>query len=400
MKNLKLTVLVFITGFSLSFAANSLFAQSKKSLQCTSPENASGEKMSYLVGASKLSREEKKRIKEKWGVLVAPKGETERAKDIRARAAAYRRSVFDALTKSFEIWLKTHPNATAEEIEKRRRDGQAIIEYFTDNKVNQERIASNKWDWRDFRIDVGAAMNQGEGCNTCWAFASTSAAASSLQKNYIDRIVPSDYMFPDTPTGELSNRLGPVFFMESVPSPFVQDLLNCMPIKKEEICNSGWHGAAFDFMVYKQGIPIIYEGAIANGTEITDGRKYKPREKFACPPSSKFIKAFSWDYVNSPPDKLPTVLQLKTALIEHGPLAAPIRYDECLANYKSGVFNEKNLGIINHVVLLVGWDDDKGAWLIKNSWGEEWGEKGFGWIKYGSNNIGVFAAWIDAARNS
>lgn len=48
------------------------------------------------------------------------------------------------------------------------------------------------------------------------------------------------------------------------------------------------------------------------------------------------------------------------------------------------------------MVLLIGWDDEKGAWLVKNSWGEEWGEKGFGWIKYGSNNIGVFAAWIDA----
>jgi cathepsin L len=370
----------------------------KPPLQCTSPGSAANAEMTYLVGASKLSREEKKRIREKWGVLTVPKGETERAKEIRARALAYRQSVFDALTKSFEIWLKAHPNATAEEIEKRRKDGQGVIEYFTDNKVNKERIASNKWDWRDYYIDVGPVMNQGEGCNTCWAFASTSAAASSLQKNYIDQAVPKDFMFPDTNTGELSNRLGPVIFMESVPSPFVQDLLNCMPIRKEEICNSGWHGTAFDFMVYKQGIPITYEGAIANGKDITDRRKYKSGEKFACPPNNGFIKALSWDYVNSPPDKLPTVEQLKTALTEHGPLVAPIFYDECLANYRGGVFNEKDLGMINHVVLLVGWDDEKQAWLIKNSWGEEWGEKGFAWIKYGSNNIGVFAAWIDAIR--
>jgi cathepsin L len=51
--------------------------------------------------------------------------------------------------------------------------------------------------------------------------------------------------------------------------------------------------------------------------------------------------------------------------------------------------------MINHAVLLIGWDDEKQAWLIKNSWGEQWGEKGFAWIKYGSNNIGVFAAWVD-----
>ena len=64
--------------------------------------------------------------------------------------------------------------------------------------------------------------------------------------------------------------------------------------------------------------------------------------------------------------------------------------------YKGGVFNEKTEGKVGHVVLLIGWDDDRQAWLVKNSWGEKWGEKGFGWIKYGSNNIGQFAAWIDA----
>jgi cathepsin L len=178
-----------------------------------------------------------------------------------------------------------------------------------------------------------------------------------------------------------------------------------MPIEKEEICNSGWHGTAFDFMVYQKGIPMIFSDGFTkedetSGKSITYRHEYKFGEKFACQPNSGFIKAMSWDYVNSPPDKLPTVLQLKNALIEHGPLVAPIHYDACLVNYKGGVFNEKNFGKVNHVVLLVGWDDEKGAWLVKNSWGEEWGEKGFGWIKYGSNNIGVFAAWIDATRSS
>ena len=127
-------------------------------------------------------------------------------------------------------------------------------------------------------------------------------------------------------------------------------------------------------------------------------RIYRFGQKYACSPNSGFVKGAAWDYVASPPDKLPTALELKTALIEHGPLVAPIYYDDCLANYRGGVFNEKDLGMINHVVLLIGWDDEKEAWLIKNSWGETWGEKGFGWIKYGSNNIGVFAAWIEADR--
>jgi hypothetical protein len=245
-------------------------------------------------------------------------------------------------------------------------------------------------------------MNQGAGCNTCWAFASTDAANASLQKNYWDEA--NGYSFyTDPKTGEVTALPGGLMGWYGDPGPFVQDLLNCMPIPKDEICLTGWHGDAFDFMVYKQGIPMVFaDGYLDDDREGATGKKYRRiyrfGQKYACSPNRGFVKGNAWDYVGSPPDKLPTVLELKTALIEHGPLVAPIYYDDCLANYRGGVFNEKDLGMINHVVLLVGWDDEKEAWLIKNSWGETWGEKGFGWIKYGSNNIGVFAAWIEADR--
>lgn len=51
-------------------------------------------------------------------------------------------------------------------------------------------------------------------------------------------------------------------------------------------------------------------------------------------------------------------------------------------NYAGGVFNGCNKdATINHAVLLVGYGRDatlgKDYWLIRNSWGPEWGEKGF-----------------------
>jgi C1A family cysteine protease len=35
-----------------------------------------------------------------------------------------------------------------------------------------------------------------------------------------------------------------------------------------------------------------------------------------------------------------------------------------------------------HVVVFVGWDDSKKSWIVKNSWGKGWGNKGFGYIPY------------------
>jgi len=47
----------------------------------------------------------------------------------------------------------------------------------------------------------------------------------------------------------------------------------------------------------------------------------------------------------------------------------------------------------------VGWDDNKGAegcWLVKNSWGTEFGEDGYIWIEYGKSKIGWNAMWVRA----
>jgi cathepsin L len=51
-------------------------------------------------------------------------------------------------------------------------------------------------------------------------------------------------------------------------------------------------------------------------------------------------------------------------------------------------------------VILIGWDNKKQAWLIKNSWGEDWGEKGYAWVLYGSNRIGAWSTWAKAPHKS
>ena len=80
-------------------------------------------------------------------------------------------------------------------------------------------------------------------------------------------------------------------------------------------------------------------------------------------------------------------------------MAALYASDKGFANYAKGVFDKCTKTKINHAVLVVGFGtDDKGNkyWIIKNSWGETWGEKGFAKIKRGENMCGIEGICITA----
>ncbi|MEO7311467.1 MAG: RICIN domain-containing protein [Chitinophagaceae bacterium] len=94
-----------------------------------------------------------------------------------------------------------------------------------------------------------------------------------------------------------------------------------------------------------------------------------------------------------------SVNDIKQAICDHGSVISAYYVSTLFRMYRGiGVYNHEDNGVAsNHVVQIIGWDDLRGAWLIKNSWGPDaWGEDGFGWVAYNSNHIGGYSCWVDA----
>ena len=88
--------------------------------------------------------------------------------------------------------------------------------------------------------------------------------------------------------------------------------------------------------------------------------------------------------------------EIKEFLYEMGPLAAALNANP-LQTYISGVLDITSancpLEEINHAVLIVGYGTDSSLgldyWIVKNSWGKNWGESGYFRIRRGKSTCGI-----------
>merc|ERR1712034_206602 len=74
---------------------------------------------------------------------------------------------------------------------------------------------------------------------------------------------------------------------------------------------------------------------------------------------------------------------LQRALAEEGPVSIAINVAWSFQMYYDGVYDADDCKTdhLNHAILAVGYghDDSEGLdyWIVKNSWGQDWGEEGY-----------------------
>ena len=215
------------------------------------------------------------------------------------------------------------------------------------------------WSWGERVPPVRHQRN----CGSCWAF----SAMGTIETSY--SIINS---------GTLDHS--------------EQEAVDCAKDKKggdAGSCKGGWYYKVFDYLT-------------ASGITSEQDTPYQSKNSTCTSKQAKrygiaywgFVDESNYSYPHYTPDD---TAKLKAAICKHGAVSVVVNASMAFKGYTGGVFNEFSSDRSHpHAVNLVGWDNDKGAWLMRNSWGTFWGEGGYMWIKYGANGIGGIGTYAVA----
>jgi len=229
--------------------------------------------------------------------------------------------------------------------------------HFLESRTYTERELPSSYDLRDYNL-VTSVKNQG-GCGSCWAFATMGAIESHW----------------------LVNGYGSMDLSE-------QNLRTCHGYEYEP-CNGGNMYMSGSYLSRMAG-PVTEADDPYN--ELGNAECNDALSPVTYIPQSRFL----------PPD----AGVLKQAIMDHGGLYTSFYWNAAYYNSSDYTYYYNGSPTSNHAVLLVGWDDNKataaeldGAWIMKNSWGDTWGENGYCYISYYDASINssnaVFPEKID-----
>lgn len=213
-----------------------------------------------------------------------------------------------------------------------------------DYEVNHERTTlPSKYDSRDLGI-ILPSRDQGKS-GSCWAFTATDVAQALFHKNGFESGYLAPQTYPNCAIGYIN--------------------LNINSGGNEYIAISS--NALLKAPVYASKVGPFND------------------KDYNCPTYSKEDIA---GYILSTSD-LPSYdkIAIKEAIMKYGSVMSSIYipanvYYNGKNTYCYTAVSEEDALPTNHAVNIIGWDDSKNAWLVKNSWGADWGYEGTFWVSY------------------
>lgn len=222
---------------------------------------------------------------------------------------------------------------------------------------NSSKALPKSVDWRDHNLVV-PIKDQGQ-CGSCWAF----STVVSLE-------------------GQLAKVTGNLVSLSE------QDLVDCVVNQRIHGstqrccngCNGGLMDYAFEYMVEKQNGED--ETEIAYGYTGRDGTcKFKDN------------KAYSDGKITKYTDVQKGTTNLEDAVANVGPISVAVDANSAWQLYHSGILDpiSCNKRRLDHGVAVVGYGSQVGTdyWIVRNSWGKSWGERGYVRLAKGDNTCGI-----------